>query len=212
MGNRIKNISGVVPHTHKTVNMDLDGRNLIVTGANGSGKTSFLKAVYEKVDLLIAKKQGADLQQIKYNLKSRQDHLSRNQKGTAAYETMMQQVRYFENQINAIEEGLQVEIPDNIEFSSQYDDRKAIIRLFEEKRLSEITQPVAAKAVSVEEENAKQQATSQKFANNLEQHLVNLKSRQAMAITIDKNQAMANHIEKWFSDFEKNLKILFEDP
>jgi predicted ATP-binding protein involved in virulence len=169
----IKNISGEIPHTHKTVNIDLDGKNLILTGANGSGKTSFLKAVYEKVE---------------------------------------QSVHHYEDQINAIEKGLQVEIPDNINFSSLYDDRKAVIRFFEEKRLSEITQPTTAKAVSVEEENAKQQEASRKFANNLEQHLVNLKNRQSLAITIDKDQVLADHIEQWFIDFEKNLKILFEDP
>jgi ABC-type Mn2+/Zn2+ transport system ATPase subunit len=44
----IKNISGEIPHTGRNVNIDLDGKNLIVTGTNGSGKTSFLKAVYEK--------------------------------------------------------------------------------------------------------------------------------------------------------------------
>jgi AAA15 family ATPase/GTPase len=47
----IQNISGVIPHTNKTVSIALNGRNLIVTGANGSGKTSFLKALYEKVCL-----------------------------------------------------------------------------------------------------------------------------------------------------------------
>jgi AAA15 family ATPase/GTPase len=208
----IKNISGEIPHTHKTVNIDLDGKNLILTGANGSGKTSLLKAVYEKMNLLIAQKKGADLPNIKSQLKFWQSDLNKAQKGTTAYDNTITIVRNLENQLNAIEKGLQVEIPDNINFSSLYDDRKAIIRFFEEKRLSDITQPAAAKAVSVEEENAKQQEASQKFANNLEQHLVNLKSRQALAITIDKDQALADHIEKWFVDFEKNLKILFEDP
>jgi AAA15 family ATPase/GTPase len=46
----------------------LEGRHLIVTGANGSGKTSFLKAVYEKVDLLIAKKRGADYMKDMYKI------------------------------------------------------------------------------------------------------------------------------------------------
>jgi predicted ATP-dependent endonuclease of OLD family len=83
--------------------------------------------------------------------------------------------------------------------------------LFEEKRLSEIIRPAMAKAIAVEEQNAQQNLT-QKFANNLEQHLVNLKSRQALAITTDNNQSLADDIKEWFINFEKNLKILFEDP
>jgi hypothetical protein len=52
---------------------------------------------------------------------------------------------------------------------------------------------------------------SSKFGDNLEQHLVNLKNRQSLAITIDKDQVLADKIETWFNDFEENLKILFED-
>ncbi|MDR2705143.1 MAG: ATP-binding protein [Planctomycetaceae bacterium] len=175
----IKSISGKIPYTNKIVNINLDGKNLIVTGANGTGKTSFLKAVYKKVSLLIASKEFSALPQRT-------------------------------NQLNALENGLQIDIPDKINFSSMYKARKAVIQLFEEKRLSEIKQPTAAKAISVEEENARKQI-DQKFANNLEQHLVNLKSRQALAITMNNDQILASSIESWFVDFENNLKILFED-
>jgi AAA15 family ATPase/GTPase len=185
MGKWIKNIAGVIPHTNKSVQIDLDGRNLIVTGANGSGKTSFLKAVYDKVHLLVAQKENLS-----------------NGKG------ILQRLR---ERINVSEAGLKVDMPSNHTFSSLYDDKKAIIRLFEEKRLSEITQPTAAKAVSAEEENARKQDSAQKFANNLEQHLVNLVTRQSLAITMDKNQELADRIAVWFTDFEHNLKILFED-
>ncbi|MDR1380804.1 MAG: ATP-binding protein [Tannerella sp.] len=207
----IKNIAGVIPHTNKNVNIELEGRNLIVTGANGAGKTSFLRAVYEKTDLLIAKKKGADLLQIEKSLKMHQDDLNRTQKGTTAFDNVAGQVKYYESQLNTIKEGLQVAIPDNINFSALYDDRKAIIRFFEEKRLSEITQPSEAKAVSQEEEDAKKQQPSQKHANKFEQHLVNLTSRKSLAITNDNNQALADRIDSWFNDFEKSLKILFED-
>jgi AAA15 family ATPase/GTPase len=207
----IKNISGIIPHTNNNINIELEGKNLIVTGANGSGKTSFLKAVYEKVDLLIAQKKGADLPQLKQSLKGDQDSLARAQKGTSHFDKYVQSIKNAETQIEAVEGGLKIGIPNNINFSSLYDDRKAVIRFFEEKRLSEITQPTAAKAVSLEEEDAKKQNPSQKNANKLEQHLVNLTNRQSLAITKDKNQTLADKIGLWFSNFEESLKILFED-
>jgi predicted ATPase len=200
----IKNIVGVIPHTNKSVRIDLDGRNLIVTGANGSGKTSFLKDVYDKASVV----QIAKLREAKEYLKMYQDRLSRSKGGLVDYET---EAKYYETQINDLETGLQVEIPDRIHLSSLYNDRKAIIRLFEEKRLSEIVQPNTAKAISLEEEHAQQQKITEKFANNLEQHLVNLITRQSLAITIDKNQELADKIAAWFVDFENSLKTLFED-
>jgi AAA15 family ATPase/GTPase len=180
----IKNIKGEIPYTNRFVNIDLDDKNLIVTGANGSGKTSFLKAVYEKVDLIIVRKQGRKSPDINNSVDILRD----------------------------ADKELQVDIPDSVNCFSLYAGRKAVVRLFEERRLSEIIPPVTARAVSVEEENARQQSDTYKFANNLEQHLVNLKSRQAMALTIDRNQALADRIEKWFVDFEATLKFLFETP
>lgn len=175
----IKSISGKIPYTNKIVNINLDGKNLIVTGANGTGKTSFLKAAYEKVFLLVVPKE---------------------------FSKVFQKT----NRLNVPEIELEIDIPDRAIFSSMYKERKAVIQLFEEKRLSEIKQPTTAKAVSVEE-NIARGRIGQKFANNLEQHLVNLKSRQALAITEKNDRLLANDIECWFVNFENNLKILFED-
>jgi predicted ATP-binding protein involved in virulence len=57
----IKNIAGTIPHTNKTVNIELEGRNLIVTGPNGSGKTSMLKSVYDKLILYTLNKEWIDV-------------------------------------------------------------------------------------------------------------------------------------------------------
>jgi predicted ATP-binding protein involved in virulence len=207
----IETISGTIPHTNKDIAIALEGKNLIVTGANGSGKTSFLKAVYDKVDLLIVKKRGTDLPQIRNNLRYWNNQLRKAQKGTTHYDQCAMQIKMFESQINALEEGLQVTIPDSIRLSSLYDDRKAVIRFFEEKRLSDIASPTTAKGLSVEEENARKQDPAQRFGNNLEQHLVNLMTRQSLALTQDKNKELADQIDRWFMNFEKNLQILFED-
>jgi AAA15 family ATPase/GTPase len=162
----IKGISGTVYHTNKNVTIDLDGKNLIITGANGSGKTSLLRAVYDKVFSLVSSQFG---------------------------------------------NGMIINIPNLKIFMEYYNGRKAIIYFFEEKRLSAITAATTAKGLSTEEENAKHQDPSKKFANNLEQHLVNMMNRQSLAITKDKNQELADKIEAWFTGFEHNLKVLFED-
>ena len=119
-------------------------------------------------------------------------------------------MEHFKNQINEFEEGLQIEIPQNIEFSILYDERKAIIRFFEEKRLAEIARPTAVKGLKTEKEEA-QKNHNQKLGNALEQHLVNLKTRASLAITEDKNDKLANEINNWLNTFENSLKKLFED-
>ncbi|MDR3047757.1 MAG: ATP-binding protein [Bacteroidales bacterium] len=202
----IKSISGTIPHTNKNVNIALDGKNLIITGANGSGKTSFLKAMYENTDLLIAMKFGASVSAtIKEKLLN-----SNMREGTIEFDEEIKRVK---NSILSKDgKSLYVDIPDDMNFSALYDERKAIIRLFEEKRLAEIKPASTAKGLSTEEGDAKEQDPKKNFGNNLEQHLVNLKNRQALAITLDKNQILADNIAEWFVNFEKNLEKLFEDP
>jgi predicted ATP-dependent endonuclease of OLD family len=188
----IRSITGTIPHTNKTVNIDLEGRNLIVTGANGSGKTSFLNEINSKLNALIVKKLTASLDMNRQRLIQWQPSL-------------------FQSEIALIENGLQINMPENDKFSALYYGRRALIFLFEEKRLSEIAPVRNAQGLSIEEEEAMKKDFSSKFGNNLEQHLVNLMNRQSLAITKDKDQALADKIGAWFVDFENNLKILFED-
>ncbi|MDR3266327.1 MAG: AAA family ATPase [Tannerella sp.] len=171
----IKNISGTIPYTNKTVDIELNGRNLIVTGANGSGKTTFLRKLYEILNVHI-------------DLLRKQEEMKES------------------------ENDLSFDIPDRLSLFSLYDESKAIIQFFEEKRLSDINPPSHFHKVLFPEIENKRQNPNQKFGNNFEQYLVNLMARQSLAITIDKNQILADNIKTWFTDFENNLKILFEDP
>jgi AAA15 family ATPase/GTPase len=207
----IKSITGTIPHTNKTVNINLEGRNLIVTGANGSGKTSFLNEVSSKLDNIIVKKLASALNQNKESVLHNQKVLSKSEKGTQQYLHAEQSIKRSQSQIDLVEKGLQIAIPENIKFSALYDEKKAIVYLFEEKRMSEISPAKNARGLSVAEEEALKKRYASKFGDDLEQHLVNLMNRQSLAITKDKNQELANRIDTWFKNFEKNLKFLFED-
>ena len=39
MAGYIERITGTIPHTNKSVDIPLEGKSLIITGGNGSGKT-----------------------------------------------------------------------------------------------------------------------------------------------------------------------------
>jgi predicted ATP-binding protein involved in virulence len=172
MSKWVQRIYGEIPHIKKNVDLSVRGKNLIITGVNGSGKTSFLQAIYNKAHMMIAE---------------------------------------ITKDIEKYKQGILLEISDAIELSRLYDERKSAVIFFEEKRLSEISRPAAANAVSVEEDMAAKLSPDSRYSNKLEQHLVNLKNRQSLAITIDKNEKLAQQIAQWFTDFEEKLKLLFED-
>jgi predicted ATP-dependent endonuclease of OLD family len=44
---KINNIQGIIPFTDKKISIDLNGKNLIITGKNGCGKTQLLEVIFE---------------------------------------------------------------------------------------------------------------------------------------------------------------------
>ena len=211
MAGYLERITGIIPHTNKSVDIPIQGKNLIITGGNGSGKTSFLHCAYEKIVILIINKKMADLPNIKNELKNQIYFFDRSSKGTTNYKNNESVVKRLQSDIENIEGGIQLTILNNIEFSSKYDNRKAVILYFEDKRLANITEAKTAQGLQTEIDENKMAELNNYVGNKLEQHLLNLKTRRSLAITEDKDQSLADKIDIWFEEFEKNIKHLFED-
>ncbi|HIF9172568.1 TPA: AAA family ATPase [Photobacterium damselae] len=207
----IHKVSGTIPNTYKTIDIDLNGRNLIITGGNGSGKTCLLNELHKKTDLLIRQKQQADLSSIQKEYNQQQNYLSTLQKGTSNYDGCNRHLEFLKQKLDNITQGLKVEILNNIDFSSKLDDRAAVIAFFEAHRKTEITSADTAKGIDSEKEKIKSQTNYHSLGNNLEQHLVNLRNRRSLAITEDQDQKLADKISNWFNFFEDDLKLLLED-
>ena len=207
----IQSISGRIPFTQKDIKIDVDGRNLIITGANGSGKTSLIRAVYEKVNLFIVKKQNLKYLNLEQNIRNAQNNFNMQKEGTAVYDQSKQYLQHLLSQRDTIKTGLEIIIPNLNQCSSDYGNGKSVIFFFEERHFSEITPATAAKGLSEEAEKAKRQPKSQRFGNSLEQHLVNLANRRQWALGKDNDLQKAKEIDDWFSHFEQQLKKLFED-
>ncbi len=211
MAGYIACITGIIPHTHKSVYIPLNGKNLIITGGNGSGKTSFIRDAYDKTVLLIVDKKQADLPGLKKDLQHLTQTLARLSKGTSQYDNYAKSVALRKNEIEKIENELQLIIPNNVEFSLKYDDRQAVVLYFEDKRLANITEAKTAQGLQTEIEENLKTAHGQNVGSKLEQHLLNMRTRRSFAITEDDDQALVEKIDTWFAEFEKNLKHLFED-
>jgi predicted ATP-binding protein involved in virulence len=211
MAGYVERITGVIPHTNKSVDIPIDGKNLIITGGNGSGKTSFLRSVYEKTYLLIVDRKQADLPELRQSLQDQVMSLTRHTTGTTNYDNCVNDIKRLQNEIGKIEDGLQIIISNNIQFSSKCDDRQAVVLYFEDKRLADIIEAKMPQGLQTEIEESKTISHNQKVGNKLEQHFLNLKTRRSFAITEEGNENLASTIDVWFKEFEKNLKHLFED-
>jgi AAA15 family ATPase/GTPase len=210
MDGYIDRITGIIPHTNKLVDIPLNGKNLIITGVNGSGKTSFLRIVYDKTILLIFRKYQRNLSQLKQKLQEYKEALSYTQEGEDHY-IYKDSINQTQDDINKIEYEFHTIIPNDKQFSLKWENRQAVILYYDDRRFAEFYEAKTARGLQTEIEENRKATHNEKVGKKLEQHLLNMKNRRSLAITEDKDQQLADSIGIWFTEFENKLKLLFED-
>lgn len=208
------NICGDIPHAKiQNINIPLDGRNLIITGKNGSGKTSFLKLLEQKILLHLDKKAYLTDGQIN-SIKHYENIIKNHHKGSIEYSQAEYQLQYLYKDRNNIESGLTLKFENELDFLALHDELKAIFVYFKAMRIASITETKHTSSIEDEKNRAIQNLKNrnpESFGNKLEQHLVNIKVNQSLAITEDNNQDQAQNFQEWFDKFDNHLKFLFED-
>lgn len=207
----IDKIETTVPYTQDRIEINISGRDLIITGANGCGKTSLVDSIHKKlVDLVRSKK----LDQVDQWENKRKQWLKIKKdttEGTSQYQQAKQQVEHFDNEIRSVNDNPKISIRNHIEFSKNVDSELGVIELFPAVRQSSIQDARSASGTTYNKDDLNNWRSSAQIGNQLEQHLVNLHTRRSFSITENKNPELESDITKWLSNFDDNLKFLMED-
>ncbi|WP_209326910.1 AAA family ATPase [Pseudoalteromonas sp. PA2MD11] len=216
MSGYLTKIKTKIPYSDKEVDIDVNGKTLILTGGNGCGKTQLLKLIYEKLKLSVIDRQNYNLDDVERNLKSSQSHLSRNGPAHQHYKHYKQQVEMYSRQLEETRNP-PLEMSNLDEFVVNYQELKALLIEFEAMRKSEIVKPSSVSSISSLRDKDKQtvQQVNRKASTSslFEQFLVTNKANQAFSESekINNDPAEAARIDKWFIKLEADLRNLFED-
>ncbi|GGW35198.1 AAA family ATPase [Vreelandella hamiltonii] len=207
----IDKISTTIPFTEERVDIELNGKNLIITGANGSGKTSLVDGIYKKLVDIVRSKKLDQLPQWRQNKEHWAAELEKSEKGSAQYQQAERQLEITVKNIESVIGDPNITINNHLEFSRKVDSELGIIELFTAVRQSQIQDARSASGTNYNKGDLANQRPSIQLGDQLEQHLVNLYTRRSFSITEKRNPELEVEITNWLKEFDKNLKFLMED-
>ena len=195
---------------------DTERKHLILTGKNGSGKTSVLKGIVTFLDSILAESASiTEIELIQYvsNALSEKKLHKDSQKDPAQWGRTGQLAMSALPKLKEIEEMYPVQLFSKLDlynkngsFQSSVSSKNFILKFFEAKRDFNPKESDGPKKIDIDplpdiRENVNK---------DLVQHLIN--QRYAFLNLKEEGEIeQAAQIEKWFQDFEGKLKDIFED-
>ncbi len=215
----IKNIK--INKVRHLQNMEIEIANerkhLIITGKNGSGKTSLLEAIRTNLiavqDNTLFKLQSLrnDINHFNITIKNLEQQIQNSnneQERVRLRNDIIYNERWLERAKQKIKHLSQVELDiHNFEFlQTEYNNGNFIIAFFDAKRSTQLQTPDGIHKIQLKNVYEIDDKANQQFI----QYLVNLKAKGSFARDANKLDIVKD-IDKWFETFEHYLKEIFED-
>ncbi|MDV5252875.1 AAA family ATPase [Enterobacter hormaechei] len=201
----INEISIPIPHTEKKAEIHLYGKNLIITGGNGSGKTSFITSIYNFLKNSIGDSNNNNLEHLTSMLSHHKQQIKIDGRDSGNYTYHTQQIMELENRINELEHfNIKTESKEN-------NNTRSLLRFHKALREATISPPDSVPRLSSLKRDNAHFHNEQDGDNIFENYLVSLKTAQSYAISFEKDMAKAENIQCWFDKIENDMRGLFED-
>ena len=190
---------------------DKNMKHLILTGKNGSGKTSLLNDIHKYLYNL------QDGSIVNYDILKKEyrgllPHLSRLEKN-GKIKSIHQEIASTKKNIKRLEKnfarfsGININFSDTPGFmTDEFNAGNYIVAFFEARRFLDSIKPKGIQKFNIKEFYGIKDTPGKNFL----QHLVNLKAERSFANDDNDSVAVAN-IDKWFNKFEQMIKGIYQD-
>lgn len=214
MPGHITSINTTIPNSCKEVNIELDGRNLILTGANGCGKTRLIKFISENLEQKIIHRNFPSQQSLVQNIQINQTALRNRSRADRSYNTLQDAIKKSEALLLEYKKP-SVTCRDLENLIISYHDNKSIFCFFEAMRRAAIEAPQSSQSLSsLQDRDINSRSANSTTSNLFESYLVSNMTTLAYAGSknVDNNPLEEKRIANWFKKLDSDLQELFEDP
>lgn len=183
-------------------------KHLILTGKNGSGKTSVLEATVKYIRSFLGEN-GTTLADVKDNYEfwvnevNRLTLLDDSEENRKNVFEAKKTLKYWECELKNIYSGVTLNITSEIMLKEKYEQGKFIFAYYKAEREFQVEKYKNIEKVELQDKYSIVENPGAK----LTKYLVNLKATQAFT----KDNVKREKISEWFLSFENILRIIFED-
>lgn len=198
-------------NTEKRVRINLNSKNVIITGANGCGKTRFLHQLNDYLQQFLerhiqpAEKIQPELERYKHELdrRSQSDQYYNHYKNMA--DDLTKKLERLSNE--------EIIFTDVESIFSLVNSNSLILRFFEANRLtSHLAGNGHIESISSVKQQGKNESFQQDSSDKFERYLVGYYNYGSHVIARENNPEKSKQIDEWFNKVENDLQNLFEDP
>lgn len=208
----INKIDAILSNTEKRVMINLSGKNLIITGGNGCGKTQFLNNIHKSLDLMFNPNNSTDQQRQQQNInhyKIQLDSQGIAQDRKAQIQAALKNAE--QNLNNLTNDDCQLEFDNFESVFSEAIQKTLLLRSFEATRQYSSPNNNQNSTVLSMQEQAKQQELKYDTSTTFESYLVTYLNAGYMAFALRQDVEEKNKVDKWLQTITTDLRYLFED-
>lgn len=204
----------------KPIKINLSGKNLIITGGNGCGKTRFIQRIYKYIYGRIANRDIPTLEVVDSDINRMSAELESVTVGSGYWSHITSELPRLEKVKKELQDFRLVYTDDcERDFLAAFHQGLSIISYFKADRQAQINDVHSIRPLNALKEQGRQLNINYNFdfnnqqskATNFEEYLASLKQVRSFYITEYNDLAKAEIISNWFAKLENDFRELFED-
>ncbi|HAT3648708.1 AAA family ATPase [Raoultella ornithinolytica] len=210
MEKTVSELYGKIPFTDRKFFIELHGKNLIITGGNGSGKTRILENIYNQLSLSLDNPNHTSKKYHLDKISEYRNQLPLHPKGSDTQKYVLNIIETYKKYISDIE-NIKITTNDRPAKITLSKTIKPLLRYYTADRKSAIQKPDAVMSLGTLRDDEFNKSFDSNAGEQFENFLVSNKTYQSHLIAIENNNEAAHKIKIWFDKIQEDLQSLFED-